>query len=151
MPYLEKAAEWGYEKASKIPVVMKNGEDFEKVRLEKNLVIFVLGKEEEFSKKVMIEFPLILSRAWIVSATTRIIQSEESPELLALLDKPEVPSILIYHTGILQRKITIREELDAFVKDFDITQTSNTSKKLEKTEKAQTETKEAPIDPLSTL
>ena len=119
-PYLEKVGEWGYENVQKIPMVMKTGEDFDKVRIEKNLVIFVLTKDEEFSKKVMTEFPLILSRAWIVSATTRIIQKEESPELLVLLDNPACPSVLIYKKGILFRKIETREELDLFVKDFNI-------------------------------
>lgn len=118
MSYLEKTAGWSYEWLKKTPFFLKDGAGFDLVRNEKLLVIFVLGKEDPISRSILVQFPVILSKAWIVSATLKTILSEESNELLWVL-QANTPSVMIYRKGELIRRVGA-DDIKEFLKEFDV-------------------------------
>ena len=93
---LGKTTDFTYEHIKKTPVMLKVAADFEAVRTEKNLVIFVLGqKDDPISKNILLQLPVLYSRAWIVSATLKLIASEDAPDLVKILETT-APSVLVY-------------------------------------------------------
>ncbi len=83
---LGKTTDFTYENLKKTPVMLKVAADFEAVRTEKKLVIFVLGKDDPISKNILLQLPILFSKAWIESATLKTIAAEDSADLVSLLE-----------------------------------------------------------------
>lgn len=115
---LSKTTDFTYENIRKTPATLKTPADFEAVRTTKKLAVFVLGTEDAQTKNILLQLPILFSKAWIESVSIRIIAAAESPDLVGVLEA-KTPSVLFYRDG--ERKFALDgEKLDAFVKSFDI-------------------------------
>jgi hypothetical protein len=116
---LEKTTGHTYEGLKNTPISIKTGTELDEARNANLSVVFVVGKEDAASKAVLVRMPLLLKDAWIVSANLKVLLSEEVPELLSALDLSEVPAVLVYRKGTLEKRL-LNENAVAFAKNFDV-------------------------------
>lgn len=83
---LEKTADLSYDSIKNTPYYIKDVESFEKARISKNLVVFVVGKKEDAATKAIIgRLPILVVKAWQFSSNMKVIYAEESSDLTSLL------------------------------------------------------------------
>ncbi|MDD2487763.1 MAG: hypothetical protein PHS92_05335 [Candidatus Gracilibacteria bacterium] len=118
--YKQKAIDFGSDTINKTPMALKIMADYEKVKADKYLVILFLKKDEDESKKLLLQMPVIMSRGWINSATIRTCFINEAKEVSDGLEITNAPVILTYKSGELSKKLENIEEIKAFIKEFNI-------------------------------
>lgn len=116
---LEKASAHTYEGLKKTPVSIKNGAEFDDAKSAPLLMVLVVGKEDAASKSVLARLPVVFKDVWVYSASLKIILSEEVPELVTALGIVEVPAVLVYRKGELEKRFEGLAALD-FVKNIDL-------------------------------
>lgn len=116
---LEKASAHTYEGLKKTPVSIKNGSEFDDAKSAPLLMVLVVGKEDAASKSVLARLPVVFKDVWVYSASLKIILSEEVPELVTALGIAEVPAVLVYRKGELEKRFEGLAALD-FVKNVNL-------------------------------
>lgn len=141
---LAKTTDFTYENLKKTPVMLKVPADFEAVRSQKRLVILCLGKDDPISKNMILQLPILFSKAWIESATLKTIAAEDSSDLVKILEVA-TPGVLIYCEGELKTNLKDPAQITEFVSSFDIRKDWNASTP----EATPTVSPAAPVDPLA--
>lgn len=145
---LAKTTDFTYENLKKTPVMLKVPADFETVRMEKRLVIFCLGKDDPVSKNIVLQLPILFSKAWIESASLKTIAAEDSPDLVKILEVA-TPGVLIYREGELKASLKDTAQITEFVASFDIRKDWNASTSEVAPTTVPAKPTEAPVDPLA--
>ncbi len=114
----DKALNLTSETISKTPIALKIFADFEKIKNDKLLVILFTDKNEDESKKLLLQIPLILKNAWVSWATFKTVEFQESVELASHLSVSKVPYIIIYKAWEEVKRTDDLEEIKKFLKDF---------------------------------
>ena len=116
--FWEKAVDFTSNTVSKTPIAIKVIADFDKVKSDKILVIFWIKKDDDESKKLLLQMPIIATKAWTKTITVRTCDVEEAKELAAHLEIKNVPVVLAYKESSLIKRIDSKEEIKIFLKDF---------------------------------
>ncbi len=115
-----KAVDLTSDAISKIPVALKVLADFEKVKNDKLLTILFFDRENEDSKKIILQVPLIIKDAWINWATFKTIDITEAKELTETFNISKTPYVIVYQNWEETKRIDIIEDINKFLKDFKI-------------------------------
>jgi hypothetical protein len=115
---MEKASARTYDGLRKTSASLKNGSELDVAKSIPLLVVIVIGKDDAASKTVLGRVPMIYG-ACMGLATPKFILSDEVPELIAALAVSEVPTVLIYRKGELEKRFDGLAALD-FLKDIDL-------------------------------
>ncbi|MDQ1343366.1 MAG: hypothetical protein QG650_85 [Patescibacteria group bacterium] len=115
---MEKASARTYDGLRKTSASLKNGSELDVAKSIPLLVVIVIGKDDAASKTVLGRVPMIYG-ACMGLATPKFILSDEVPELVAALAVSEVPTVLIYRKGELEKRFDGLAALD-FLKDINL-------------------------------
>ena len=114
----DKAGHLGANGIAKTSLALKSAEEFAQIQDAKRLVLLVGNESSEAYRHLVLQLPILASRAWVSSVQLRFVDTEQTPDLLQILGVTENPTVLAYREGKLQKTLTDRSEIQTFFKDI---------------------------------
>lgn len=116
--FAEKTGAQSYDKLKESKFTLKDVASYEKLNSEKRYAIFCLRDGDLFTKFFLPILPILVTKAWIESGSVRIIIEEWSEELRKTLEIDTIPFVIVKMNDETIKKITVDEEIRAFIKNF---------------------------------
>lgn len=113
-----KALEWTTWILAKTAPIIKTLSEFQKIKNDKTLALLFLKKEDENCNKLWISMPLFIKDSWTNMITFKVIDIEESQEIIKEFEIISVPQLVVLENGEEKKKTNNIEEIKKYFKDF---------------------------------
>lgn len=116
--FWSKALEWTTWILAKTAPIIKTLSEFQKIKNDKTLALLFLKKEDENCNKLWILMPLFIKDSWTNMITFKVIDIEESQEIIKEFEIISVPQLVVLENGEEKKKTNNIEEIKKYFKDF---------------------------------
>lgn len=113
-----KALEWTTWILAKTAPIIKTLSEFQKIKNDKTLALLFLKKEDENCNKLWLSMPLFIKDSWTNMITFKVIDIEESQEIIKEFEIISVPQLVVLENGEEKKKTNNIEEVKKYFKDF---------------------------------
>lgn len=93
-------------------------EAYNDVKDFKRLAIFSIDQEQEITKKMLLLFPIVFTKAWVESGTVKVIEKKDTDDLRDTLEITKTPTVLVFEKGECIKRIEDEAEITDFMKNF---------------------------------
>lgn len=116
--YAEKTGAWSYDRLKESKFALKDTTSYEALSKEKRYAIFCIRNEDTFTKYLLPLLPILFTKAWIESASLRIVMEEWTEDLRKTLKVDVIPAVVVKMNDGTIKQITTDEEIRLFIRNF---------------------------------